>query len=109
QPAAGSRFPPDSVVRWNGADRPTTYVSATRLTTSIAAADVATAGTVPVTVFTPAPGGGTSATLAFTIALPPALAVSATSVAGGRSVTLTPAGGPGGGPGRRAPAAPPAP
>ena len=40
---------------------PTTFVSATRLTTSIAAADVATAGTVPVTVFTPAPGGGTSA------------------------------------------------
>src|SRR5262249_36380042 len=94
--AAGSRFTPGSVVRWNGADRPTTYVSATRLTTSIAAADVATAGTVPVTVFTPAPGGGTSATLAFTIALPPALAVSATSVAGGRSRTRTLTNGPGG-------------
>jgi subtilisin family serine protease len=87
--AAGSHFTRDSVVRWNGADRPTTFVSATRLTAAIAVADVAAVGTAEVTVFTPVPGGGSSATLAFTIAPPPALAVSATTVAPGASVTAT--------------------
>jgi hypothetical protein len=54
-------------VRWNGADRTTTFVSATQLTVTISAADIATAGTAQVTVFTPAPGGGTSSPLSFSI------------------------------------------
>ncbi len=85
----GSRFTRDSVVRWNGADRSTTYVNTTRLQTAVAAADVATLGTALVSVFTPAPGGGTSAALPFAIVPPPALAVSATTVAPGGSVTAT--------------------
>jgi hypothetical protein len=85
----GSRFMTGSVVRWNGANRPTTFVSATRLQASIGASDVATEGTANVTVFTPAPGGGSSAALPFAIRGLPALAVSATSVAGGSSLTLT--------------------
>ena len=44
----------------NGADRTTTFVSSTRITATIPAADIATAGTASVTVYTPAPGGGTS-------------------------------------------------
>jgi hypothetical protein len=56
-----------SVVRWNGSDRATTFVSATQLGAAISAADVAAAGTATVTVFTPAPGGGTSNGQAFTI------------------------------------------
>lgn len=56
----GSDFVSGSVVRWNGSDRPTTYVSSTRLTASIPAAAIATAGSASVTVFNPAPGGGTS-------------------------------------------------
>ena len=56
----GSNFINDSVVRWNGTDRTTTYISATKLTTDILAADIATAGTSSVTVFNPAPGGGES-------------------------------------------------
>ncbi len=51
----------DSVVRWNGADRPTTFVSINRLTAQIPASDLLTAGTAEVTVFSPAPGGGLSA------------------------------------------------
>jgi len=47
-------------VRWNGADRATTYVSPTQLTAVIPATDVATAGSARVTVFNPPPGGGTS-------------------------------------------------
>jgi hypothetical protein len=63
----GTNFTPASVVRWNGNARSTTFVSATNLTAAIGAADVAAAGTVVVTVFTPAPGGGASAARNFTI------------------------------------------
>lgn len=56
----GRNFAAGSVVRWNGADRTTNYVSATQLTASITAADIAAAGTASVNVFTPAPGGGLS-------------------------------------------------
>jgi hypothetical protein len=64
----GTNFVNGAVVRWNGADRTTTYVSSTRLQASIPATDLASAGTANVTVFNPAPGGGTSNSLSFTIA-----------------------------------------
>ena len=57
-----------SKVRWNGTDRTTTYVNSTQLTAAIIAADIATAGTASVTVFNPAPGGGTSNAQTFTVA-----------------------------------------
>src|SRR5204863_448603 len=63
----GSNFVNGSTVRWNGASRTTTFVSATQLTAAITAADIATAGTAPVTVFSPTPGGGTSGAVTFTI------------------------------------------
>jgi len=85
----GSGFVPSSVVLWNGANRPTTYVSASQLQATIGAGDVAAVGTVSVSVFSPAPGGGTSATLPFTISPVPTLSVSATSVAPGSNVTVT--------------------
>jgi hypothetical protein len=56
----GTNFVPASVVQWNGSSRTTTFVSATQLTASIPASDLVTAGAAHVTVFTPAPGGGTS-------------------------------------------------
>jgi putative nucleotidyltransferase with HDIG domain len=49
-----------SVVRLDGADRATTFVSSTRLTAAIPASDLSTSGNRTITVFTPAPGGGTS-------------------------------------------------
>ena len=61
----GSNFASGSVVRWNGADRPTTFVSATRLNATIPAADIAAAGTASVTVRNP--GGALSNALPFTI------------------------------------------
>ena len=63
----GSGFVSTSVVRWNGANRATTFVSTTQLTASIPASDRLDGGTVTVTVLNPAPGGGTSAGQAFTI------------------------------------------
>jgi glucose/arabinose dehydrogenase len=65
----GSGFVYGSVVRWNGADRPTALVSASKLLASIPASDILGAGTAAITVFTPAPGGGTSATLTLNINL----------------------------------------
>ena len=57
-----------SVVRWNGSDRPTTgNGSVNGLTAQISASDIAKAGTAAVTVFNPAPGGGSSNSLTFTI------------------------------------------
>ena len=63
----GTQFLDGSAVRWNGEDRPTTFVSATRLTAAIPASDLESAGTVAVTVFTPAPGGGTSRAVSFRV------------------------------------------
>jgi hypothetical protein len=63
----GSGFVSSSVVRWNGNARTTTFVSTTQLRAAITAADIAAPGTALVTVFNPAPGGGTSSQLTFTI------------------------------------------
>jgi hypothetical protein len=88
----GTNFVNGSVVRWNGSDRPTTFVSSTQLTAAIPASDVATAGTANVTVFNPAPGGGESGAVTFTINNPAPTISSispATTVAGSGGFTLT--------------------
>ncbi len=56
----GAHFVPGSTVRWNGTARRTTFVSSTQLRAWIPATDIATAQSVTITVYTPAPGGGTS-------------------------------------------------
>jgi YVTN family beta-propeller protein len=88
----GSNFVAGSVVRWDGADRTTIFVNATQLTASIPLTDIATAGTVAVTVFNPALGGGTSGPLTFTINNPVPVLTSispSSAVGGGPAFTLT--------------------
>ena len=51
----GYSFTHSSVVRWNGSDRPTTYISDSRLTAAIDAVDVSAVGEFPVTVYDPDP------------------------------------------------------
>ena len=63
----GLDFVAGSVVRWNGSDRPTTVASSSQLTAQIPTSDIAAAGTVAVSAFNPAPGGGGSNSLTFTI------------------------------------------
>ncbi len=63
----GANFAPTSVVQWNGGNRATTFDSTTKLEGAILAQDVTQVGTAQVTVFTPAPGGGTSTPLSFTV------------------------------------------
>ncbi|MEW5979674.1 MAG: choice-of-anchor D domain-containing protein [Acidobacteriota bacterium] len=75
----GSSFVPGAVVRWNGSNRPTTVVSTTHLDAAIPASDLTSPGNVQVTVQNPAPGGGISSPITFTIS-PPQLSVSPTLV-----------------------------
>jgi hypothetical protein len=56
----GSNFSACSVVRIDGSDRATTFVNSGQLTAIITAVDQAAGATKTITVFTPAPGGGTS-------------------------------------------------
>jgi hypothetical protein len=63
----GSGFVNGAVVRLNGADRPTTFVSTVQVTAAIPAADIAAPGTASITVFNPAPGGGASNAQALTV------------------------------------------
>ena len=69
----GANFLPVSVVRWNGASRPTTYVSSRELRAAISADDVATPGTGLVTVQTPGPGGGVSEAMPLLVTTPSTL------------------------------------
>jgi hypothetical protein len=53
--AEGVAFTPNSIVRWNGSARPTTFISNDRLTATIYATDINVLGDFPVTVYDPAP------------------------------------------------------
>jgi hypothetical protein len=64
---SGSNFVNSSTVKWNGAALVTSYVSAAQLTASVPAGNIASAGTGGISVFNPAPGGGTSGNATFTI------------------------------------------
>ena len=63
---SGTGFVSASLVMVNGNAVPTTFVSSTSLTANVPASALATPGVFPVTVVTPAPGGGTSTPLYFT-------------------------------------------
>jgi Tol biopolymer transport system component len=56
-------------VQWGGSGRTTTFVSSTQLQAHITTADLATPGTVSVTVVNPAPGGGSSVMATFAVAV----------------------------------------
>jgi hypothetical protein len=90
----GTNFDSNSVVEWNAVGLTTTYVSATQLTAAVPATDVTTVGTVPVTVFNPTPGGGTTTSKTFTVngttPAPSLSSLSATSaLVGAAAFTLT--------------------
>jgi hypothetical protein len=92
----GTNFVNTSVVQWNGSARVTTFVSSTQLTATITAADIQVVNFIPVNVVNPAPGGGTSSSLNFTITTPiPAESslVPNSAIAGGAAFTLTANGG----------------
>lgn len=63
----GSGFVQRSVVRWNGQNRPTTYVSPSQLTFEVQYLDTDSISEVQITINSPAPGGGTSNALKLSI------------------------------------------
>ena len=66
----GSNFTSASSVQWNGNALPTTLVTKSLLTASVPAANLAAAGPDRITVANPAPGGGTSQALNFSVPCP---------------------------------------
>src|SRR5271157_87491 len=63
----GANFLASSLVNWNGTALSTTYVNSTQLTAAVPANLITASGSAAITVFTPAPGGGTSSSQTFTI------------------------------------------
>ena len=69
--ATGSGFVAGSTLRWNGSDLSTVVGSSTSLTATIPTANLTTAGTFSLAVYTPATGGsGTSSSQTFTVNYP---------------------------------------
>jgi subtilase family serine protease len=88
----GGNFVPASVIRWNGANRSTTFVNGNEVRASIPGTDVASIGTAQITVATPSPGGGTSGAVALPITYPAPNVRTlspASAAAGGPGFTLT--------------------
>jgi hypothetical protein len=88
----GTNFVAGTIVEWNGVALATTVVSGTQLTAVVPAIDIAAGGTAALTVLNPAPGGGASAAITFTINDPlPTLGLLSptTANAGGAAFTLT--------------------
>ncbi len=63
----GTNFVSTSTVTYNGVAHTPTFVSATQLTIPLTTGDQATAGSYPVVVTNPAPGGGASSPVNFTV------------------------------------------
>src|SRR5260370_32633872 len=88
----GTNFVNGSVVQVNGSSRTTSFVSGTQLSAAIPASDIASAGTLSITVVNPTPGGGTSAALSLVVNNPPPSLTSispSTAFAGCPAFTLT--------------------
>src|ERR1700683_4738450 len=66
----GSAFAPGAVVNWNGVPLTTKFVNRSRLRATVPAVNVVAPGTATVTVTNPAPGGGTSFPVFFTVTTP---------------------------------------
>ncbi len=63
----GTHFLNTSLVRWNGVNLSTEYISGTELMATVPAENVSVGGNASITVFTPAPGGGASAPKTFVV------------------------------------------
>jgi hypothetical protein len=76
----GTSFLSSSTVTYNGVAHAATFVNSTQLTISLSASDQATAGTYPVVVTNPSPGGGASNSVSFTVSTPPSISISPSSM-----------------------------
>src|SRR5690348_9106461 len=72
----GAAFVPSSVVQWDFAPLATTYLSSNQLSAVVTSDLVANSGIANITVASPAPGGGTSPSVSFSIGDNPSPTVS---------------------------------
>nr|WP_246408963.1 IPT/TIG domain-containing protein [Granulicella aggregans] len=90
---SGSGFESNSVVKWNGSARPTTFFSTNTLTVALTAADVPSAGNGQIAVSNPGPGGSDTQAATEPVYAVPAIASlspsSASAGASGATVTVT--------------------
>jgi len=87
----GKNFVSQSEILVNGNVRSTTFVNSTSLSASIFAADIATAGTVPISVFNPPPSGGSSNTVSLNVLNPvPSLGTLSPTAGAAGTTTTTP-------------------
>ena len=86
---SGTDFIPQSSVLLNGIALSTTFVSATQLTAVVPAAQLATAGSFPVTIVTPAPGGGTSSAVSLSVTVVVAVSPAAPNIVTGQALQFT--------------------
>jgi hypothetical protein len=63
----GKNFVSASTIDWNGVALTTVFTDSTKLSATVPAADIATAGTASITVVSPTPGGGASTAISFII------------------------------------------
>lgn len=64
----GLNFRPDSIVRWNGVDLVTTFVSSTQLTAAVPGANIVAIGVIEIDVINPPPGCGASVVTEYHVA-----------------------------------------
>ncbi|MFM7088908.1 MAG: hypothetical protein ACKOW9_05275 [Candidatus Paceibacterota bacterium] len=83
----GANLMPCSIAKWNGEDRPTTYVNPTRVLVEVRASDVLNPGQYLVTVVNPGPGGGFSNALVMTVKSTQVVATATTGSVQGASTT----------------------
>jgi hypothetical protein len=93
----GTGFVSTTTINANGAARPTTFISATQVSATLTAADVAAAGTLALTAVNPSPGGGISVSVNLTVSAPtPASVITSVTpnsiVAGTQNAVITLAG-----------------
>ena len=94
----GANFIDTSVVRWNGSDRITTFLTSTMLVGGILESDIASPGSASATVFNPGTAGGESAPVTYSILTAAPLVITTSSLpdtTGGKTyyVTLASTGG----------------
>jgi len=82
----GTGFLASSTVTFNGIAHAATFVSVNQLTISLTSADLGTAGSYPVVVTNPVPGGGASGAASFVVG-PNSVSVSVTPKRAGLTVT----------------------
>jgi len=90
---SGSNFAPAAMINFNNVAKTTSVNSNQNAFTTISTADIATAGTVQVTVSNPSPGGGPSSPMSFTITQPTVVptitSVSPSSAPAGSQTAIT--------------------